>query len=359
MRRFLCLWFPRWPTDCWRRRAEARVEGPLVLTARGQGGIRLTAVDRTASLLGLNGGMPLADARALVPGLTVADAAPEADARILAELADWCSRYGPWVAADGDDGIRLDITGCAHLFGGEMAMLRDMGHRLRAFGFTVQGAVADTPAAAWGWARYRPKKRSPLLKPGETEPLLSLPIAALRLDPDSIDTLRVLGLNCIGEVAALPRGPLTQRLGDGVLHRVAGLVGRAAEPISPRPIAEPWISRIIFAEPIGRREDIDAVTARLVGHLCHQMTEKGQGARRLVLTFYRVDGGVQHIASAPAAPAMRPAISSACSPNGWTRSSPASASRRSRWKPPKPSRCRPCKAPSQPLAKSTPWRWPD
>jgi protein ImuB len=306
MRRFLCLWFPRWPTDCWRRRAEARVEGPLVLTARGQGGIRLTAVDRTASLLGLNGGMPLADARALVPGLTVADAAPEADARILAELADWCSRYGPWVAADGDDGIRLDITGCAHLFGGEMAMLRDMGHRLRAFGFTVQGAVADTPAAAWGWARYRPKKRSPLLKPGETEPLLSLPIAALRLDPDSIDTLRVLGLNCIGEVAALPRGPLTQRLGDGVLHRLDRLFGRAAEPISPRPIAEPWISRIIFAEPIGRREDIDAVTARLVGHLCHQMTEKGQGARRLVLTFYRVDGGVQHIAIGTSSPSHAP-----------------------------------------------------
>jgi protein ImuB len=250
--------------------------------------------------------MPLADARALVPGLTAADAAPEADAEILAELADWCSRYGPWVAADGNDAIRLDITGCAHLFGGEMEMLRDMGHRLRAFGFTVQGAVADTPAAAWGWARHRPKKRTPILEPGETEPLLSLPIVALRLDPDSIDTLRVLGLSCVGEVAALPRGPLTQRLGDGVLHRLDRLFGRTAEPISPRPIAEPWISRMIFAEPIGRREDIDAATERLVAHLCHQMTDKGRGARRLVLTFYRVDGGVQHIAIGTSSPSHAP-----------------------------------------------------
>ncbi len=273
---------------------------------RGQGGIRLSAVDRAASALGLTAGMMLADARALVPTLIAADAAPEADAKDLAALADWCTRYSPWAAVDGCDGVRLDITGCAHLFGGEIEMLKDMVRRLRAFGFTVQGAVGDTPAAAWGWARHRPRKRSPILAPGESEPLLSLPIAALRLGPDSLDTLRVLGLNRIGLVAALPRGPLTQRLGEAVLQRLDRMFGRTAEPISPRPMAEPWVSRAIFAEAIGRREDIDAVTARLAVHLCHQMSDKGQGARRLVLTFYRVDGGVQHIAIGTSSPSHTP-----------------------------------------------------
>ena len=250
--------------------------------------------------------MPLADARALVPGLTAAEATPEADTKILAALVDWCTRYSPWAAADGDDGIRLDITGCAHLFGDERALLQDMGHRLRAFGFTVQGAVADTPAAAWGWARHRPRKRSPILEPGETEPLLSLSIVALRLDPDSIDTLRVLGLDRIGPVAALPRGPLTKRLGAPVLQRLDRLFGRAAEPISPRPVAEPWLSRLIFAAPIGRREDIDAATERLVAHLCHQLSQKGQGARRLTMSFFRVDGEVQRIAIGTSSPSHAP-----------------------------------------------------
>src|SRR6202034_3233070 len=68
MRRFLCLWFPRWQTDRWQRQHNAP-PGPLALTASGQGGIRLTAVDRSAARLGLSVGMTLADARALVPSL--------------------------------------------------------------------------------------------------------------------------------------------------------------------------------------------------------------------------------------------------------------------------------------------------
>jgi protein ImuB len=257
--------------------------------------------------MGLAAGMTLADARALLPSLTVADADPGADAKALAALTDWCGRYSPWCATDGEDGICLDITGCAHLFGGEAAMLSDMTRRLWSFGIAARGAVAGTPAAAWGWARYRRKSATPILGEGETAPLLPLPVAALRLEPDSIDTLRVLGLNTIATVIDLPRGPLTQRLGEAVLGRLDRMFGRAAEPISPRAIAEPWASRMIFAEPIGRREDIDAAAERLTTYLCRAMSLKGQGVRRLVLHFYRVDGAVQHIAIGTSRPTHTPA----------------------------------------------------
>jgi len=250
--------------------------------------------------------MTLADARALLPNLTVADADPGADAKALTALTDWCGRYSPWCAPDGEDGIRLDITGCAHLFGGEATMLKDMIRRLHAFGIAARGAIAGTPAAAWGWARYRPKSASPILGQGETAPLLSLPIVALRLEPESIDTLRVLGLNSIATVVDLPRGPLSQRLGEAILRRLDRMFGRAAEPISPRAIAEPWVSRLIFPEAIGRREDIDTAVQRLVAHLCREMALKGQGARRLVLHFYRVDGAVQHIAIGTSGPSHAP-----------------------------------------------------
>jgi len=246
--------------------------------------------------LGLSVGQPLADARALVPDLIVADSEPAADAASLIALTEWCTRYSPWAAPDGEDGIRLDITGCAHLFGGETGIVRDMARRLRGFGIGTRGAIADTPAAAWGWARYRPRKAGPILRTGDDKALMSLPVAALRLQPDSLETLAALGLDTVGTVAALPRGPLTHRLGEAVLERLDRMFGRAAEPISPRAIAEPWISRLIFAEPIGRREDIDAATERLLANLCREMEQNGQGARRLLLAFYRVDGAVQHIA---------------------------------------------------------------
>jgi len=256
--------------------------------------------------MGLAAGMTLADARSLLPELTVADADPGADGKALAALTDWCGRYSPWCATDGEDGIRLDITGCAHLFGGEAPMLSDMIRRLWDFGIAARGAVADTPAAAWGWARFRPKSATPILGEGETAPLLRLPVAALRLEAASLDTLQVLGLNSIATVVDLPRGPLTQRLGETVLARLDRMFGRAAEPISPRAIAEPWASRLIFPEPIGRREDIDAAAERLTAHLCRAMSLKGQGARRLALNFYRVDGAVQHIAIGTSRPTNTP-----------------------------------------------------
>ncbi len=263
-------------------------------------------MDAAAAGLGLAVGMPLADARALVPGLQVADAAPEADARSLTGLADWCTRYAPWSATDGADGIRLDITGAAHLFGGEAAMLADMERRLGAFGFLAHGAVADTPAAAWGWARYRPGQCPPILESGDTESLMALPVAALRLDGDSLETLAVLGLATIGAVIALPRAPLGRRLGPAALLRLDRMFGRAPEPISPRPPAEPFVSRAIFAEPIGRREDIDAAAERLSAHLCRDLALRGRGARRLSLAFYRVDGAVQQIAVGTSGPSHAP-----------------------------------------------------
>ena len=44
-------------------------------------------------------------------------------AALLERIAEWCDRFSPFVAADPPDGLILDITGAAHLFGGEAAML--------------------------------------------------------------------------------------------------------------------------------------------------------------------------------------------------------------------------------------------
>ena len=281
--------------------------GPLALTARGQGGVRLTAIDRAAAGLGLGVGMSLADARALVPQLIMADAAPEADAGDLAKLTDWCGRYSPWCGTDGADGVRLDITGCAHLFGGEAALLDDAVRRLTGQGFLARGAIADTPAAAWGWARYRPGRASAILASGNDDALRALPAAALRLEAGEVEILRGLGLDRVGAVAALPRAPLTARLGAGVPRRLDLLFGRLDEPISPRALAALWLSRMLFAEPVGRREDLDAATLQLVERLCRELSLKGQGARRLVLGFYRVDATMQQLEIGTSRPTHAPA----------------------------------------------------
>ena len=50
----------------------------------------------------------------------------------------------------------LDITGCAHLFGGEAALAADLAARLSAQGFHARAAIADTPGRR---LRRRPFRR--------------------------------------------------------------------------------------------------------------------------------------------------------------------------------------------------------
>ncbi len=114
----------------------------------------VAAADATASKLGLRPGMPLAQARVLVPGLAICPADPEAEAEALRHMAAWCLRYAPLASPDPPDGIWIDVTGSTHLHGGETAMLQDLTARFAAFGMTIRAAVADTPGMAHAMARF-------------------------------------------------------------------------------------------------------------------------------------------------------------------------------------------------------------
>lgn len=291
MRRFLSVWLRHWPTD--RHRRTRPTEAPLALTMPGNGGPRLFALDVRAAALGLYRDQTLADARARVPELQVEPADPADDAAALGRLADWCRRYTPWTASDGEDGLILEITGCAHLFGGEAALLADLKRRLAKGGTDARVAIADTPGAAWAWARFA---ETPILAAGETQAKLRpLPIQALRLHPETADGLRRLGLCSIGHLIDMPRGPLARRFGAGTLQRLGRTLGVDSEPINPRRPAPQWRVRLSFPDGIGRREDIDAALDHLLAALAATLEREQLGARQLELGFYRLDGSAQFI----------------------------------------------------------------
>lgn len=303
-RRYISVWLKYWAAE--RRRAEGRrLAGPLALVQPVSGGVRVSAVDTDAARDGISPGMTLADARALLPGIRIAAADPESDARALAGLVDWCGRYTPFTASDGPDGIILDITGCAHLFGGEDTMLDDLIRRLGRMDLTAGVAAADTPGAAWAWARFG---RGNAVPAGKTKDWFAdLPAAALRLPSEVVEKLREFGLGRIGDIYRMPRAPLAKRCGMRVLNRLDQIFGHAAEPISPVRPAPEWRSRMAFSEPIGRAEDIAEATRRLLERLCAQLEKAGRGARRLELVFYRVDGQTQRIGIGTARPGRDPA----------------------------------------------------
>ena len=252
--------------------------------------MRIAAANGLAQANGIAPDMRLADARALMPDLKVVEADPAGDARALASLAAWCERYTPWTAAEGADGIVCDVTGCAHLFGGEAALVGAMTARLAGLGYAARAGLADTPGAAWAAARFM--GGAEIIAPGGTRAALSaLPVAALRLSADTTPRLERVGLGCIGDLIELPRAPLAARFGARLIERLDQALGRAAEPVSPRRPVPRWRTRLSFPEPVGRAEDIAAATRRLVERLCTRLGATHRGVRRLELALYRVDGG--------------------------------------------------------------------
>ena len=271
MRRVISLWFPALAIDRLRReRPGVWRDEPLALTQESAGRVIVSACNEAALAAGVSPGMALADARAVVPRLATLPADPAADAALLARIAAWCGRYTPWTAPEGEDGVWLDATGCAHLFGGERAMLRDLLSHLAGFGMTARAALAETPGAAWALSHFAEGDR--VVKPGAIEKALApLPVAALRLGPAAVAGLTRLGLKRIGDLYALPRAPVTLRFGDEVMRRLGQALGRIAEPVSPSRPPPRFRARIAFAEPIGLADDIAAALRRLLHRLCEQL----------------------------------------------------------------------------------------
>ncbi|MGH7184682.1 MAG: Y-family DNA polymerase [Pseudomonadota bacterium] len=306
MPRVVSLFLPTWSTDRVRRKWSAAMppsEAPFVLIGREGRRRVVLALDVAAQRAGLRVGMPATKAQALVPGLIVREAEPAAGAAALDRLALWAlRRYAPIVATDAPDGLVIDVTGAAHLHGGEDAMLKGMVDQLAASGIAVRAALADSWGAAHAFARYVARPTTVVPAGESAKAILDLPIAALRLPKDMVEHLSVLGFARIGELAAKPRAPLALRFGPELGRRIDQAMGRLSEPINPvRPPSLIEVRRV-FAEPIGATETIARTTAKLVGQLCEALEVKGLGARRLDLLFHRVDNRIEAIRIGTALP---------------------------------------------------------
>ncbi|NVO12852.1 MAG: DNA polymerase Y family protein [Rhodoplanes sp.] len=356
-RRLLSLWLCRLSTDrilgTTRRSGagpdEAASDAPLVTAQMVRSAQRIAALNAAAARLGLAVGVTIADARARHPGLAVAAHDPAADHALLERVADTCDRFTPLVALDPPDGIVLDITGCAHLFGGEAALAGALAARLAAAGLSVRIAVADTPACAFAVARcgtrdqafvipdeaasaaairnpapqrdgvtasgFRVRGLTPaprndqavfIVPPGrQDEALAPLPLAALRLDAATVSALAAVGLKRIADVATLPRATLAARF-DGLLDRLDQARGDADEPIMPRLPTPTCVVEQRFAEPIMLERDVLGIIARLGARLGCVLEARGDGARALEAALFRTDGHVVRIGVGTGAPVRDP-----------------------------------------------------
>lgn len=284
------MWFPRLPCDRAIRRQP--VDGPFALTWRQNNTDRIHDLNRQAEAHGLHRGMPFSEAKVFCATLRAQPADLAAEARFLVGLRRWALRYCPWVGVQDGDGLVLDITGSAHLHGGEQGLLEDMRARLTRAGIEVRLGLADSRGAAWALAHHAEGVAAPGASPAA---LAALPVAALRLDPPTVTALQRLGLRTIAGLAASPRAPLARRFGQGLLTRLDQALCRQPEPVTPWPDAPHFAVRMTLPEPIGLTSDVMAGLDRLLQGLCARLKAHEAGARSLCLTLRRVDRNSQTV----------------------------------------------------------------
>jgi len=337
-RRYLSLWFPRLGAERALRARRGAPPGPFAVAAEAGGALILASLSVEAEAAGLSPGQKLAAARAVCPALVTEPADPPGEAAFLDSLARWAWRFSPLVGQAPPDGLMLDITGCAHLWGGEAAMAGAVAEGAAALGLTARAGLADTPGAAAALARQagragagapagnlidrearatrsraarRPAVAAPagagvaIAPPGRTRAALApLPVAALELEDDAASALAALGLGRIGDLAGMPRAALARRVGQGVVERLDAALGVRPAPISARAPA-PALS---LPEPVGQEDDIAAaLETRLLPALARRLAEAGRGARRLRLeatrsdhTLHRLEAGLARASADPA-----------------------------------------------------------
>jgi protein ImuB len=296
----MAIWLPRLAVDRWRH-AEGCAKGagadaePVALVAETAHGPLIEALNDAGLSAGARPGMRLADARAICPRLAAVPADSEGDAAFLARLAVWAQRWGPWAAVDPPDGLLVDVSAVAHLFGGEARLLADAQASLAARSLAARVAIAPTAGAAWALVHYGPERA--VLAPGDdiAARLAGLPVAALRLDPEVRLVLRRLGLKRIGELTGIGRDALKRRFrkrasAASPLLRLDQLLGRTPEPLLPVVARPAPLAQRRLLEPVRHRALLDQVVADLAGDLARELEARGEGARRLELGLWRVDG---------------------------------------------------------------------
>ncbi|MFN6935874.1 MAG: Y-family DNA polymerase, partial [Tsuneonella sp.] len=219
-RRILSVWLSRLAIDRWRLASglapgEGADAEPTALITETAHGPRIDAANAAGIAGGARSGMMLADARALCPSLKVAPSDPAGDHDFLEKLAVWALRWGPWSAMDAPDGLLVDVTAVAHLFGGEARLLADARGRFQHRGLAARLAIAPTAGAAWALAHYGPASTILPAHGDVAAALADLPVAALRLDADVLAVLRRLGLKRIGDLT----DRFDEHRGRDALHR--------------------------------------------------------------------------------------------------------------------------------------------
>ncbi len=285
----MVVWFRHLVADWFIRQQPHLQDVPFVFVKADHGRMVISAASVPALQHDIRVNMVLADARAICPALEVFDEIPSVAEIVLRKLCEWCIQFTPIAAIDLPGGLVLDITGCAHLWGGEEQYFRKIRQRLSQLGYQVRCAIADTIGAAW--ALSRGGLQDTIIPDGKhREAMLSLSPASLRLDLLLLEKMDKLGLYTIQSFIDFPSSILNRRFGELLSYRLAQALGNEEEWIDPIFPVAPYHEYLPSFEPIATKTGIEIALEKLLKEICYRLQKEGKGLRAASLKIFKTDG---------------------------------------------------------------------
>lgn len=267
----------------------------------------LEAVNARAHRLGVRAGQTLAEARALSARLDVQRVSRAELEQGLGRVAEIASGFGATVALELPDTVWVDVTGGTHLFGGEGALVAELGSLVRSIGHRARVAVSDGPRLAQAFARYGDlDAEGARVVPSERtlSEMAALPVRALPLSDEMQSWFIRLGVLTFADLHGLPKGALGLRLGSQAPRVLDLLAGRDHEPLLPFTPPRRLVEETSWDEPVAGVEPLGFALRGLLSRLSARLQGRGEAAAEIHLTIHG-DRGRARFRGVPAERCLR------------------------------------------------------
>jgi DNA polymerase-4/protein ImuB len=290
--RLACVTVPNFRIALERRRAPQYARVPLAIGEPPPGENQVLDCSPEASALGIRAGMPLRDARTLVPDLVLLPPDPVFYARSSDALLDALEDVEPYIEPDGDGTVYAALDPAADGESQLAAAARLVAAVHDSAGIDASAGAGIGKFIAWCAATVTAPGETAVVHDGE-EAAFVAPLSASFL-PVPYDTQRKLalyGLRTIGDIAQLPMGALQAQFGREGRRLFERSRGIDPTPFRPRERKHPIVATLTMPAPTVNSAALIIAARQLVGRLLHQPSLRYRHVRQLRLRFALLDSG--------------------------------------------------------------------
>ncbi|MCA9594344.1 MAG: DNA polymerase Y family protein [Myxococcales bacterium] len=252
-------------------------EDPLEATAV------LEAVNAPAARFGVRAGQTIAEACVLVAHLVAHPLKPARVQATLGRIAEAALAYGASVGIEAPSTVWVDISGAAHLVGGEAALAEELARTVRELGHAGRVAIASGPRLAQAFARFGPSPVQVVPSKDGARAMGELPVAALPVSMEIASWFSRLGIISVADLAQLPRAASAARLGDRASEILDLAEGRDATPLVAYRLPTVPEEDSSWEEGVSGSEPLLFVLRGLAARLSARLAGRGEAAQRLEL----------------------------------------------------------------------------